>query len=72
MGLAPILYICICVNIDAMLNFDGDVDIDTNADLHVNKALVKYLVAVMADLKLCFTSGCVIVLDKEGSGRIPD
>ena len=55
-----------------MLNFDGEFDIDANADLHVNEALVKYLVAVTAVLKLCFTSGCVVVLDKEGSGRIPD
>ena len=62
MGLAPILCICICISIDAMLIFDGDFDIDANAGF----------VAVTAALKLCFTSGCVVVLDKEGSGWIPD
>ena len=32
-GFRPILCIFVCVTIDAMLNFDGDVDTDANADV---------------------------------------
>ena len=30
---SPILCVYVCISIDAMLNFDGDVDVNTNADI---------------------------------------
>ena len=36
-GSAPIL--CICMTIDAILNFDGDVDVDTKADVKCEQSI---------------------------------
>ena len=35
----PILHICTCVTIDAMLNFDGEVDVEAKADVKCEQSI---------------------------------
>ena len=39
-----ILCICICITTDAMLNFDGDVDVYANADLKCEQSIKALIV----------------------------
>ena len=39
MGSEPILFICVCATIDAMLNFDGDFDVNARADVKCEQDL---------------------------------
>ena len=41
MGSEPILSICVSITIDEMLNFDGDFNVYTNADVKCEQGLTQ-------------------------------
>ena len=55
MGSDPIC-LCVCVTIDAMINFDGDVDIHANTDVKCEQSITRTVNVTV------FTSGTFDIL----------